>query len=140
MAIKAQALADFIVESTHETTPPEVESPKEQSSNEDLARWILFIDGSSNQHDCGSGLIIQTPSGEQMEYAIRIGFKATNNEAEFETLLAGLKVAVELGAEFLDVFSDSQLVGSGWVRFFCVGSGRVSGRVEVLDNPKSYYP
>ncbi|GFZ05550.1 hypothetical protein Acr_17g0011220 [Actinidia rufa] len=67
MAIKAQALADFIVESTHETTPPEVETPKEQGSNEDLARWILFVDGSSNQHGCGAGLVIQTPSGEQME-------------------------------------------------------------------------
>ncbi|GFZ15860.1 hypothetical protein Acr_25g0002690 [Actinidia rufa] len=110
MAIKAQALADFIVKPTHETTPPEVETPKEQSSNEDLARWILFVDGSSNQHGCGVGLIIQTPSGKQMEYAIRIGFKTTNNEVEYEALLAGLRVVAELGAESLDVFSDSQLV------------------------------
>ena len=45
-----------------------------------------------------------------MEYAIRIGFKTTNNEAEYETLLAGLRVAIELGVKFLDIFSDSQLV------------------------------
>ncbi|XP_057506533.1 uncharacterized protein LOC130789734 [Actinidia eriantha] len=98
------ALADFIVESTHEGTPqpettsPEMEIPKEPSSEMDLARWVLFVDGSSNQHGCGAGLVIQTPSSEQMEYAIRIGFKATNNEAEYETLLAGFRVAVELGA------------------------------------------
>ncbi|GFY88915.1 hypothetical protein Acr_06g0008550 [Actinidia rufa] len=55
-------------------------------------------------------LVIQTPSGEQMEYAIRIRFKATNNEAEYEALLAGLIVVVELRAQSLENFSDSQLV------------------------------
>ncbi|GFZ07006.1 hypothetical protein Acr_18g0011760 [Actinidia rufa] len=116
VAIKGQALADFIIESTHESTPepevapPEMETPKEQSSEKDLTRWELFVDGSSNHHGCGAGLVIQTPSGEQMEYAIRIGFKATNNEAEYEAFLAGLRVAAELGAQSLDVFSDSQLV------------------------------
>ncbi|GFZ01056.1 hypothetical protein Acr_14g0006910 [Actinidia rufa] len=83
MAIKAQALADFVVESTHETalepevTPPEVKTPKEQSSYEDLTRWM---------------------------------FKATNNESEYEALLVGFRVAAELGVDSLDVFSDSQLV------------------------------
>ena len=62
MAIKAQALADFVAESTHEATleldvtPPKVKTPKLQSSDEDLARWMLFVDGSSNQHGCGAGL------------------------------------------------------------------------------------
>ncbi|GFS46031.1 hypothetical protein Acr_00g0099710 [Actinidia rufa] len=62
------------------------------------------------EHGCGAGLVLQTPPGEQMEYAIRIGFKATNNEAEYETILAGLGVAIELGVDSLDAFSDSQLV------------------------------
>ncbi|GFS40548.1 hypothetical protein Acr_00g0069240 [Actinidia rufa] len=89
-AIKAQALADFIVESTHEDTPQPETTPPE--------------------HGCGAGLVIQAPLGEQMEYAIRMGFKATNNEAEYKALLAGLRVATELGAQSLEVFSDSQLV------------------------------
>ncbi|GFZ19883.1 hypothetical protein Acr_28g0005880 [Actinidia rufa] len=114
-AIKAQALADFIVESTHEdtqpeTTPLEAGIPKEPTSEKDLAHWILFVVGSSNQHGCGAGLVIRAPSGEQIEYAIRMGFQATNNEAEYETLLAGLRIATELGAQSLEVFSDSQLV------------------------------
>ena len=45
-----------------------------------------------------------------MEYAIRIGFKVTNNEAEYEALLAGLRVTTKLGVDSMDVFSDSQLV------------------------------
>ena len=70
----------------------------------------MFVDGSSNHHDCGAGLILQTPSGKKIEYAIRIGFKATNNEVEYDTHLAGLRVATELVVESLDMFSDSQLV------------------------------
>ena len=42
-----------------------------------------------------------------MEYAIRIGFKATNNEAEYEALLVGLKIVTDLGVESFDAFSDS---------------------------------
>ena len=68
---------------------------------------MLFVDGSSNQYSCGAGLVLQTPLGDQMEYAIRIGFKATNNEAEYEALLVDLRVATKLGVDSLDVFSNS---------------------------------
>ena len=44
-----------------------------------------------------------------MEYAIRIGFKATNNEAEYAALLTRLRIAMELGVKSLDAYSDSQL-------------------------------
>ncbi|GFS28943.1 hypothetical protein Acr_00g0004750 [Actinidia rufa] len=144
-AIKAQALADFIVESTHEdtpqpeTTPPEAGIPKEPTSEKYLAHWILFVDGSSNQHDCGAGLVIQAPSSEQMEYAIRMGFKATNNEAEYEALLAGLRVATELGAQSLEVVSDSQLVVNQVQGSPCQGrkndglSGRASPSIGVTN-------
>ena len=119
MVIKAQALADFVAESTPEpdVAPSEKETPTLRSSDndlwssdEDLGWWILFVDGSSNQHGCGTGLILQTPSGEQMEYAIQIGFKATNNEVEYEALLARLRVDIGLGVDSMDAFSDSQLV------------------------------
>ncbi|GFZ06759.1 hypothetical protein Acr_18g0009290 [Actinidia rufa] len=70
-----------------EITLPKVETLEEQNPDEDLARWKLFVDGSSNQHGCGAGLVLQTPSGEHMEYTIHIGFKVTNNEVEYEALL-----------------------------------------------------
>ena len=85
--MKGQALADFVAEFTYdialefEKDLPEIETSEHPNSNEDLAKWKLFVDGSSNQHGCGVGLILQTPSREQMEYDIRIGFKATNNKA-----------------------------------------------------------
>ena len=45
-----------------------------------------------------------------MEYAIRMGFKATNNEVAYDTLLIELRVAMDLGVDSLDAFNDSQLV------------------------------
>ena len=83
------------------------EALEEQNQDDDIARWKLFVDGSSNQHGYGAGLVLQTPSRDQMEYAIRIGFKATNNEAKYEAFLANLRVATELEVESLDVYNDS---------------------------------
>ncbi|KAM1561450.1 hypothetical protein ACFX1Z_004574 [Malus domestica] len=45
-----------------------------------------------------------------MEYALRFKFKASNNEAEYEALLAGLRLAKHLGVKRIDIFNDSQLV------------------------------
>ena len=50
------------------------------------------------------------PFKEHMEYAICIGFKDTNNKAEYEALLTSLKVVAELEVESLDIYRDSQLV------------------------------
>ncbi|GFZ12046.1 hypothetical protein Acr_23g0004310 [Actinidia rufa] len=86
------------------------EAPTEQNPNEDLARWTLFVDGSSNQHDCGAGLVFQTPFGEQMDYAIWTGFRAINNEAEYESLLARLRVATEFGVDSLEAFSEVKTI------------------------------
>ncbi|GFZ12788.1 hypothetical protein Acr_23g0011730 [Actinidia rufa] len=116
MAIKAQALADFIAEFTYmeEGYPnPEVYITKEGEVVENVSnmtRWKLFVDGLSNEHDSSTGLILQTLSSEQMEYAIRSGLRATNNEIEYETILAKLSVATKLGVGFLDIYSDSQLM------------------------------
>ena len=117
MAIKVLAFADFIAEFTYaeedDALDPNVKLAKEGEAEEkdgDTMRWKIFVDGSSNCHGCGVGLILQTHSGGQMEYAKHVGFKATNNEAKYEAFFAGLKDAVELGVESLDIFSDSQHV------------------------------
>ncbi|GFS40384.1 hypothetical protein Acr_00g0068230 [Actinidia rufa] len=85
-----------------------MEASEEQNQDGDLVRWKLFINESSNQHGYGAGLVLQSSLGEQVEYAIRIGFKATNNEAEYEALLASLRVLIELKVKSLDIYSDSQ--------------------------------
>ncbi|KAM1612051.1 hypothetical protein PS2_000776 [Malus domestica] len=72
--------------------------------------WSLYVDGSSNQRGCGAGLVLTTPDKVAMEYALRFKFKASNNEAEYEALLAGLRLAKHLGVKRIDIFSDFQLM------------------------------
>ena len=71
---------------------------------------MLFIDKASNKHGCGAGIILIDPEGIESSHCLRFKFRVTNNEAEYEALLAGLKVAKELGAQFLPIKSDSQLI------------------------------
>nr|XP_027063201.1 uncharacterized protein LOC113689657 [Coffea arabica] len=106
-AIKAQALADFLAELTF-TEGPESTSAFAEVSTPFL--WILYVDGSSNGEGSGAGLLLEGPQGEVCSYALRFGFPATNNETEYEILIAGLQLARRLGAQQIHVRSDSQLV------------------------------
>ena len=58
-----------------------------------LPKWGLYMDGSSNEGGLGAGLILISPEGHQMHCSLRFGFKASNNEAEYKALIAGLKLA-----------------------------------------------
>lgn len=56
--------------------------------------WNLYIDESSNDNGCGAGLILSLPKLERLKikHALRLGFKASNNEVEYKALLAGLRL------------------------------------------------
>ena len=70
----------------------------------------MRVDGASRSSGCGVGLLLQSPTGEHLEQAIRLGFPASNNEAEYEAILFGLDLALALSVSKLRVYSDSQLV------------------------------
>ncbi|XP_004308568.1 PREDICTED: uncharacterized protein LOC101290910 [Fragaria vesca subsp. vesca] len=72
--------------------------------------WELHVDGSSNNRLSGAGIIITDPKGHSYEYALQFEFKASNNIAEYEALIAGIQLCRELGALHIHIFSDSQLV------------------------------
>ncbi|GJU13184.1 reverse transcriptase domain-containing protein [Tanacetum coccineum] len=81
-----------------------VERPEEESSDELMAEpevlpepWMLFTDGSSCVDGSGAGLILTNPEGAKFTYAMRFRFDATNNEAEYEALIAGLRIAEKMG-------------------------------------------
>lgn len=50
------------------------------------------MDGSSGEQGTGAGVILESPEGEKVSYAVRLKFKATNNQAEYEALIAGLEL------------------------------------------------
>ncbi|RVW90531.1 Transposon Ty3-G Gag-Pol polyprotein [Vitis vinifera] len=72
--------------------------------------WTLRVDGTSLSSGSGVGLLLQSPTGEHLEQAIRLGFPASNNEAEYEAIISGLDLALALSVSKLRVYSDSQLV------------------------------
>ena len=105
--IKAQALVDFMVGCTF-SGPKDLE-PKEQLIRTP-GKWKLFVDGSVAGSKCGAGLILSSPDGFEICQAIRFTFPLTNNEAEYEALLAGMGLAKNLEVRHLRAFSDSTLV------------------------------
>ncbi|XP_031273552.1 uncharacterized protein LOC116132011 [Pistacia vera] len=106
-AVKSQALADF----TPNTTT-QAESELLCMNSRPPSKWTLLVDGSSNVNGSRFGLVLIALEGDMIQRAIRCGFKCTNNEAEYEALIAGLSLAKEIGAKRLEVKFDSQLVVS----------------------------
>ena len=101
MAIKAQALADFIAEFTF---------LDEDNQTNDAIWWTIQTDGSSAQKRGGVGVVIITPEGEILKYGVRLRFPATNNEAKYEGILTGLRLGKAFGVKNLLIQSDSKLV------------------------------
>ncbi|XP_076922471.1 uncharacterized protein LOC143584238 [Bidens hawaiensis] len=112
LAIKGQVLADFIAEipqEKEEECKREIEAPVDQKKNE---VWKMFTDRAFNDEGAGASLKITNPEGQQFTYALHLEFKSTNNEAEYEALLAGLRIARKLGARHLEAHVDSMLVAN----------------------------
>ncbi|CAL2266491.1 unnamed protein product [Prunus armeniaca] len=78
--------------------------------------WQLRVDRASNQKRTGAGVVIITPDGTLLEQTITLGFPALNNEAAYEALLTGLRLAKELSIKKLAIYLDSQLITSQALR------------------------
>jgi ribonuclease HI len=71
----------------------------------------MYFDGSKRVQGAGAGVILISPQGDKLKYILRMSFpQASNNEAEYETLLHGMKMAKACGATRLKIFGDSNLV------------------------------
>ncbi|KAL0293086.1 UNVERIFIED_CONTAM: hypothetical protein Scaly_2578100 [Sesamum calycinum] len=75
-----------------------------------IEKWLLHVDRSSTIQGSDAGIVITSPKGEDLEFAVKFGFEASKNEAEYEALVIGMKMAHEAGARHLVAYSDSQLV------------------------------
>ncbi|XP_012850074.1 PREDICTED: uncharacterized protein LOC105969843 [Erythranthe guttata] len=109
-AIKGQVLADFL---------------QGMTQGEESGEWRIFIDGSATQSGSGAGILLVSPEEDKYEYAIRLTFRASNNEAEYEALLHALQLAAGAGARILEIFSDSQLVVQQFNGVFETKDGRM---------------
>jgi ribonuclease HI len=72
--------------------------------------WTMYFDGSLKLDGGGAGVLFISPKGKQMKYVLQILWEVSNNEAEYEALLHGLRLAISLGIKRLLVYGDSLLV------------------------------
>ena len=80
------------------------------------------MDGAVNQKGSGVGLVLISPEKLIIEKSLRLGFSATNNEAEYEALVEGISMVQRMGEKLAKMFSDSRLV-----------IGQVKGKLEARD-------
>ena len=90
--------------------------------------WKVYVDGAANQKGSRVGLVLISPEKLTIEKSLRLGFSATNNEAEYEALLEGMSMVQKVGGKAIEMFSDSRLV-----------IGQVGGELEARDERMQEY-
>ncbi|XP_021764713.1 uncharacterized protein LOC110729291 [Chenopodium quinoa] len=111
-AIKSQALADFLADFSPDLEQQAALESEQINQVHNPSTWILNVDGSSNFRGAGLGVVLESPQEDMMVQAIYCDFKATNNEAEYEALIAGMNLVKGLGITNLQVLCDSLFVAS----------------------------
>ena len=99
-------LADFVAEFTLTI------SNAARVSSVLVRLWQVYMYRASNARGARVGIVLVSPEGIRLKHSLRVSFRASNNETEYETLISGLKVVKELDAQVVEVFLDSRLVVS----------------------------
>ncbi|KAG9450353.1 hypothetical protein H6P81_010318 [Aristolochia fimbriata] len=111
-AIKGQGLANFLADhpipaewKVSENLPDE-----EVFYIEVLPPWRMYFDGAARKNGAGAGVLFMSPNDDLMPYSFILSHCCTNNEAEYQAIILGLGMAVEMGLCQLEIFGDSALV------------------------------
>jgi ribonuclease HI len=94
--------------------------------------WALYFDGSVMKIRAGVILIFISLLGENMRYVVRMHFPTSNNMAEYEALLCGLRIAIETGIKRLDVSRDSRLVIDQVIKNVCCQDEKMEAYCNVV--------
>ena len=135
-AVKGQVLADLVAEFAEPILEGQEVSGSLEADEKMISTisqrehtwWKAHVDGATNQRGSGVGLVLLSPEGITIEKSLRLEFSATNNEAEYETLLEGMSMIQKMGGKSVDMFSDSKLV-----------VGQVNGDLEAKDERMREY-
>nr|GEV44998.1 hypothetical protein [Tanacetum cinerariifolium] len=107
-SVKGQILADFIVKRSEDDS---LDTPID--ADEELPDpWTLFRNRSPCIDGSGAGLILTNLKGAKFTYTLRFRFDATNNEAKYEALIAGLRIAKQMGVKNLQANVESRLISN----------------------------
>jgi ribonuclease HI len=100
--IQSQALADFIAD----WTP----GAHEEGTSKDAKAWTVFCHGSWGAFGAGAAAVLVAPSKVKTCYAVKLDFNCTNNVAEYEALLLGLRKLRAMGIRRAILKTDSQVI------------------------------
>jgi hypothetical protein len=121
--IKSQALTDFIAEWTDSGLRGTDELPD---------HWVMYFDGSYTLKGAGAGIVLIPPEGDTLKYVIQLEFSTTNNIAEYEGLVTGLRLAKEIGIRWLLIMGDSKMVAKQVQKeYYCSNDKMAEYLVEV---------
>ncbi|XP_050256027.1 uncharacterized protein LOC126701728 [Quercus robur] len=127
-SVKGQVLADLVAEfaETPSENKLEEQNMDEKSvgiiSLQEPLSWKVYVGGAANYRGSGVGLVLVSLERITIEKSLRLGFSATNNEAEYEALLVGMTMVQKMGGKAVEMFSDSRLV-----------VGQVQGELKARD-------
>ena len=128
-AIKGQVLTDFVVEFTEDAVNRGKETIGVVTTSACvIPPWEVYTDGTANQKRARVRIVLVTPEKMVMEKSLWLGFLTTNNEAEYEALLAGMAIVSQLRGEMIELYFDSRLV-----------VGQVNGEFEARDERMQGY-
>ncbi|GKV47484.1 hypothetical protein SLEP1_g54386 [Rubroshorea leprosula] len=121
-AIKGQALADFLAD---HPIPAKWELSKDLLDEEVffvdvLPSWELYFDGASRRDGAGVGVVFVTPKNEVIPFSFTLTEQCFNNVAEYQALIVGLEIALEMQIYQLNVYGDSSLVVNQLIKEFDV--------------------
>ena len=127
-SIKGQVLANLVTEFIEPSLKESGERPSIDGklvgmiSLQESLRWKVYVDGAVNQKGPGVGPVVVSPKRIIIEKSLRLGFSATNNEAEYEALLEGMAMVQKMGRRAVEMFLNSMLV-----------VGQVNGELDARD-------
>ena len=99
LVLKGQTLAEFLAQ-----------IPKQETKLDESSWWTLNVDGASRQTGDDLGLQLKGPTREIIEQAIRLDLPASNNEAKYEAIIAGIDIAISVSSKKIIIKRNSQLV------------------------------
>ena len=126
--IKGQVLANLVAEFAKPSFEENGERPSMDGKSvrviflQEPLPWKVYVDYAANQRGSGVGLVVVSPKRIIIKKSLRLGFSATNNEAEYEVLLEGMAMVQKMGGRAVEMFSDLRLV-----------VGQVKGELEAKD-------
>ncbi|XP_019155172.1 PREDICTED: uncharacterized protein LOC109152045 [Ipomoea nil] len=111
-SIKGQALADFLAD---HPIPAEWELSNDLPYEdvlvvEVLPPWKMYFDGATHKEGAGAGVVFVTPEGEVLPYSFTLMERCSNNVAEYQALILGLEIAVDMKQLRVKIYGDSKLI------------------------------